>query len=219
MNYAMKLLIPVGLGVAAVAINWMVLTAGTAPVQFVTVTQPLKVGDTVQLEYVAPLALPRSFSGLSRTMVPYDDRGVLSGRVVRRRVEIGDPIFFADTDLGGQWLDLEPREELFLVSMDDVSADPELLRIGNMIRFRVPADEGEDGPAWVGPFRIVAVGAKINNNFSDNGSGYGSGGSLNVGIAYNAEKNGAEIARLESFCDRQRKGLATLLGIRIVDQR
>jgi hypothetical protein len=218
MNYAIKLLIPLGLGLAAAAINWMVLTSGTQVVHYVTVSQPLDVGDTFNLEASEPLALPASFKDLSQTMVLYADRGVLSGRVVRRRIEAGDPVFFADTDLGGQWLDLQPNEELFPVALDEVSVDPNLLRIGNLIRFRVPAEEGEDSPPWVGPFRIVAVGSKISNNATQERS-YSPGDADSVGIAYDVRENSEQIKRLEAFCDKQRRGEATLLGVRIVDAR
>ncbi|MGE0755658.1 MAG: hypothetical protein AB7F89_00070 [Pirellulaceae bacterium] len=218
MNYAIKLLIPLGFGLAAAVINWIVLTSGTREVLYVTVSQPLDVGDRFVLEYAEPLAVPATFKDLSQTIVPFADRGVLSGRVVRRRIEAGDPVFFADTDLGGKWLDLQPNEELYPVSLDQVAVDPELLRIGNQIRFRVPPIAGENEPPWIGPFRIVAVGSKINNNFSEDRS-IGSAGSLSVGIAYDATRNQVSLARLEAFCDLQRRGEATLLGVRIVDTR
>lgn len=217
MNYALKLSIPVGIGLAAAAINWMILSSGTQAVFYVTVKEPLKVGDKFTLEMAEPLPVPIRFQGLSRTLVPFADRGILSGRVVRRRIESGDPVFFADTDLGGAWFDLQSTEELFPVSLDQVSVDPQLLRIGNLIRLRVPAVSGESDPPWIGPFRIVAVGAKINNNFSPDQTR--SGGSLNVGIAYDLKQNGVALKRLEQFCDLQRKGEATLLGVRIVDTR
>ena len=148
----------------------------------------------------------------------FEDRGVLSGRRVRRAIEPNDPVFFADTDLSGQWLTLGKAEELFPVELDDVAVDDKLLRIGNQIRFRVPAMEGEDQPPWVGPFKIVAVGSKINNNFTEEKAST-SGGSLSVGIAYDMEHNKEQITRLEAFCDAQRKGEAQMLGVRIVDSR
>lgn len=218
MNYALKLLIPLALGVVAAIVNWMVLSANTQPVLFVTVSQSLEVGDLIELDKCVPLEVPPTFRDLSKTLVPYADRGVLSGRMVRRTIESGDPIFFADTDLGGQWLTLDKSEELYPVELDEVSVDPQLLRIGNEIRFRVPAREGEKDPPWVGPFRIVAVGSKINNNFSEERRS-SSGGTLSVGIAYNMERDKDQLSRLEAFCDEQRRGAAQMLGVRIVDTR
>ncbi len=219
MNYLIKLLIPLALGIVAAVINWSVLSSGTQPVYYVTVKKSLNVGDRFELELASPLGLPPSFRDLSTTIVPYRDRGVLSGRVVRRRIEAGDPIFFADTDLGGEWLTLGPSEELFPVELGKLSVDPALLRIGNQIRFRVPPVSNEEGPQWVGPFRIVAVGSKINNNFSDEKSMSYVAGKLEVGIAYNMERDGEQLKRLEAFCDQQRRGEAEILGVRIVSQR
>ncbi len=218
MNYAIRLLIPLALGIAAAAINWMVLSTGTQPVYFVTVSQPINVGETFDLELAERLALPQNFTDLSKSIVPYEDRGVLSGRVLRRRIEKGDPVFFADTDLGGQWLALDASEELFPVPLDNVDVDPNLLRIGNDIRFRVPPIAGEDGPQWVGPFRIVVVGDKINNNFSEESSN-ASNGTLAIGIAYNMKRDSEQLRRLELFCDQQAEGTAKLLGVRIVAKR
>lgn len=215
MNTAIRLLIPLALGVAAAGINWMVLSAGTQPVYFVTVSDPINVGDTFDLERAEKLALPQGFAELSKSIVPYEDRGVLSGRVVRRRIEKGDPVFFADTDLGGQWLALDASEELFPVALDNIDVDPDLLRIGNDIRFRVPPIAGEDGPQWVGPFRIVVVGDKINNNFSQERSS-ASSSALAIGIAYNLKRDSEQLHRLEQFCDQQSEGLAKLLGVRII---
>ena len=218
MNYALKLLIPLALGVVAAIVNWMVLSANTTPVLYVTVNQTLEVGDLIELDKCDMLKVPPSFRDLSKSMVPYADRGVLSGRMVRRHIEPGDPVFFADTDLGGQWLMLDTSEELYPVELDEVTVDPQLLRIGNEIRFRVPATSDETAPPWVGPFRIVAVGSKINNNFSEERRS-SSGGTLSIGIAYNLKRDKEQLMRLEAFCDEQRRGTAQMLGVRIVDTR
>lgn len=218
MNYAIKLLIPLALGIVAAAVNWMVLSANTEPLEFVTVKEKMEVGDLFDLEKCAVLEVPPSFQHLSRTAVRFVDRGVLSGRKVRRSIEPQDPVFFADTDLSGEWLMLDKTEELFPVELDEVTVDPKLFRIGNQIRFRVPAMEGESAPPWVGPFKIVAVGSKINNNFSEE-RGSSSGGALSIGIAYDMQQNKEQLTRLEQFCDEQRKGTAQMLGVRIVDTR
>ncbi len=219
MNYAIKLLIPLALGVIAAVINWTVVSSGTQPVYYVTVKQAINVGEPFRLEMAAQLGLPPSFRDLSQTIVPYRDRGVLSGRIVRRRIEAGDPIFFSDTDLGGEWLALDPSEELFPLELDGVSVDSQLLRIGNEIRIRVPPSEGETSPPWLGPFRIVAVGAKINNNFSDRGNSSLGGGAIQIGIAYDLKRTDNQLQRLEEFCDDQRLGKAQILGVRIVSNR
>ena len=218
MNYALKLLIPLGLGIVAAVVNWMVLSANTQPIKFVTVKKPLRQGDLFDLEVCDELRVPPSFKGLSKSAVRYEDRGVLSGRRVRRDIAPNDPVFFADTDLTGKWLALEKTEELFPIELDDVAVDDNLLRIGNMIRFRLTAMDGESEPPWVGPFKIVAVGSKINNNFSEERAS-ASGGTLSVGIAYDMERNKEQLVRLEAFCDARLRGEAQMLGVRIVDTR
>lgn len=218
MNYLLKLLIPLALGVIAAGINYNLLSANTKPSEFVTVAQPLQVGEQFVLENAKKLLLPKKYEELSKTLVPWRDRGVLSGRVVRRNIAEDDPVFFADTDLGGEWLTLRANEELFPVELDNVAVDAQLLRIGNDIRFRVPATDGESEPPWVGPFRIVAVGAKINNNFSE-GRSFSTGTKLSVGIAYDMQGNAEQLKRLEKFCDAQSVGSAQMLGVRIDDRR
>ncbi len=218
MNYAIKLLIPLTLGIVAAAVNWMVLASNTTPIEFVTVKDTMQVGDLFDLQKCDKLEVPPGFKNLSKSAVRFEDRGVLSGRVVRRVIERGDPVFFADTDLGGEWLIMDDSEELFPVELDEVAVDPKLLRIGNLIRFRVPAIQGESVAPWVGPFKIVAVGSKINNNFSEERGSF-SGSSLSVGIAYDMQRNEEQLKRLEQFCDAQREGKAQMLGVRIVDKR
>ena len=50
MNYAIKLLIPLALGIVAAVVNWMVLSANTQPIKFVTVKQRMEPGDLFDLE-------------------------------------------------------------------------------------------------------------------------------------------------------------------------
>ena len=161
MNYALKLLIPLALGAVAAITNWLVLSANTQPVYYVTVKQRLDVNGLIDLNFCEPLAVPPSFRDLSKTMVPYSDRGVLSGRAVRRPIEVGDPIFFADTDLGGKWLALGPDDELFPVELDDVTVDSQLLRIGNQIRFRVPPTQGRQSHHGLVHFELWRLGQRF----------------------------------------------------------
>ena len=66
MNYALKLFIPFGLGLVAAVINWMILSTATQEVQYVTVKQQLKFGESFNLEMAEPLPVPARFKDLSR---------------------------------------------------------------------------------------------------------------------------------------------------------
>ena len=222
MSHSMKLLASLALGGAAALINWMVLAGETKPTYFVTVRERIEAGQTFDLAKAEMLPVPSNLvsSNMAASFVPFTERGSLSGRVVKRDIEPGDPVFYADTDLGGKWFDLEPFEELYPVSLEDASADARLMRVGNQIRFRIPSeDPAAQGAEWIGPFRIVAVGSKINNHGGDDSRGMSSGSSLSVSIAYNAKQPSQQIVKLQQFCDLRKQGKATLLGVRIVDNR
>jgi hypothetical protein len=219
MNYLLKLLIPIGLGILAAFINYAMVTSQTKLETFVTVALPVEAGTPFDLVQVAPLELPQKFGYLSKSIVPFSNRGIISGRVTRRKIEPGDPVFFADFDLGGEWLALESGEELFPLQLQDIVVDPSLLRIGNMIHLRVPSADTKSDPEWIGPFRIVAVGSKINNNFGESNRGGGGTGTISLGLAYNPTRDARQIKQLELFCDRQRTANAKISAVRLQDTR
>jgi hypothetical protein len=216
MKYLLRLLIPLGLGAVAALLNLYMVTAQTESVVFLTVDKPMDQNEMFDLTHAKELPLPQKYGELLKSVVPFSDRGIVSGRVARRTIQPGDPVFYADFDLDGQWLSLGPGEELFPIELKDFSVDSKLLRIGNNIHFRVPNESEDEEPLWIGPYRIVAVGGKINNNFDDDKRSIS--GTFSIGVAYNKERDALLIKQLESFCDRQVLG-AKILAVRIQDTR
>jgi len=216
MNYLLKLLIPLGLGAVAAFLNVYMVTAQTESVEFLMVDKEMKEGEMFDLKYAKQLNLPQKYKNALTSVVPYSARGAVSGRKARRSLKANDPVFYADFDLGDKWLSLKEGEELFPIELKNFSVDSSLLRIDNNIYFRVPDESDEEEPIWIGPYRIVAVGGKINNNFDDDKRN--SSGAFSLGIAYNKARDALLIKQLESFCDRQASG-ARILAVRIQDTR
>jgi len=215
MNYLAKLLIPLGLGILAAFVNYLILSSSTAKLDFVTVDKDVPRDSPIDLANLKKLSVPREFEGLRQTMVPWSERGVLSGKRVRRSIKPNDPVFYADTDFEGDWLDLKDGEKLFPVNIGELEFDPTLLRIGNNIQFRV-SNYKEAEPEWIGPYRVVAVGSKLRND-QDGERGSRQSSAQSIGIAYNmAEPRMRDsLTKLESFCDAQRGGKAVMLSVLI----
>ncbi len=205
MSYSIKLLVPIGLGLLAAAINWGTLYSGTRPVNFVQVSKPLRVGDIFRGDVLASVALPATYSKLDRTAVLWEDRGILSGQIVQRDLEPGDIVFLRDTSIDGAQLRLREGETAFLVSLHGVNPSPALLRVEHLVRFRIPAVEEHPQPEWVGPFRLVSVGSTLTDGI-DRKSGNQSIDQVTIAFPPEAtrspqEKRDCEL--MQKFCDMQ----------------
>jgi len=215
MNYLAKILIPLALGILAAFVNYLILSSSTAKLDFVTVDKEVPRDAPIELINLRKLSVPKEFQGLRQTMVPWNERGVLSGKRVLRPIRPNDPIFFADTDFEGDWLDLKDGEKLFPVNIGELEFDPTLLRIGNYIQFRVSLYKNAE-PEWIGPYRVVAVGSKLRND-QDGPTSSRQSSAQSIGIAYNKENPsmGDSLTKLELFCDAQRAGNAVMLSVLI----
>jgi hypothetical protein len=215
MNYLLKILIPLGLGILAAFVNYLILSNSTAKLDFVTVIKDVPRDTPIDVNNLKKLSLPKEFADLGQTMILWSERGVLSGKLALRKIQKGDPVFFADTDTVGDWLDLKDGEKLFPVNIGDLEFDPTLVKIGNYIQFRISSEEGAESK-WIGPYRVVAVGSKSRNDEEGEGRSRQSN-AQSIGIAYNMSdpKMRDSLRELEAFCDAQRKGnrTALMLGV------
>lgn len=224
MNYLVKILIPLGLGILAGFVNYLILQKGAAEIHFVTVETAVERGKPIEVDNLKKLSVSDKFSGLVKSMVPWSDRGALSGKLALRKIEEGDPVFFADTDNEGGWLDLKDGEKLFPVNIGDLEFDSTLVKIGNNIQFRIRIQKkdslDEEDPKWIGPYRVVAVGSRSRNDEDGEGRSRQSN-AQSIGIAHNMSdpKMRASLAELEAFCDKQRKGEAQMLGVLLDEPR
>ena len=83
MNPLVKLIIPIGLGIAAAAINWQVMSSAPPPRTYAIASAEVKTGQTFKENSIGQLVINgESAAALARTAVPYDHREAIIGRVV-----------------------------------------------------------------------------------------------------------------------------------------
>jgi hypothetical protein len=160
MNYTVKLLIPIGLGIAAAVINWMAISARTRPIEFTTVARAFKVGETITTDELQPVEVPAHLAArLMDTAIPYKEKGTLSGQVVLRQLEPGDLILWQDKPIEGPRIDWQERDQR-AVTVPLSGAEIPPIRVGDWVSFLIPVpdEHGRDVRRWVGPFRLVTVG-------------------------------------------------------------
>ena len=212
MSYTAKLLIPLVLGAAAAAINWTLLSSQTATVAFVKATARIEPGEMIDASALAEAVVLSEFAGLQATAVPASESGQVIGAIAQRRIEANDLVLWRDLPLRSNKPDVRPGEDLLFVKVGDAATVPQMLSIGRKIHFRVSTRQGSG--QWVGPFRIVSVDARI-----DDDARAARAAPETITVAY--PKNPATqterdaIALLEDFCDRQTLESAQLLAVRV----
>jgi hypothetical protein len=209
-----KLLLPVGLGLAAFAINMMGFgsNAGPAPVKLAAAATDIKEGEIVTAKMVDSVSAPGG-SAVAKSAVPYAERGVVViGQAARRKITKGEMLLFDDFRLQSTELQdsaLAPGEVEVHLSLENIKCPSNLLQpnaqIGFVVVNRAPV-EGLEGmlksnkpPRILGPFRVVSVGGKTSS--LDRESSHG-GQPLTIGVAVkpgptgNPEGIAAEIVQL-----------------------
>jgi hypothetical protein len=186
------------------------------------VSVPLEVGDRFDLGMLEVLEIPASFESLTETAVPYADRGALVQLRANRKYRKGDVVLWRDVGSKGPGLDLRPGEDALLISLDGVQIDVDLLKIGNTVSLRIPSagEQTKGGTAetqavWIGPFRVVSIGAAVTNDVAD---GRLRGDARAISVAVKQDRTAGEeqlVRQLENFCDRQRTSDARLLGVKL----
>ena len=117
MNYTIKLLIPVALGIAAAATNWISISARTQPKKFTVAARPIKEGQLISVGDLAAVDIPANQAGnLDKTAIPYKQMSTLSGQVALRSIEMNDLIFWSDAPVRGPRLDRQTGDR-FAVSV------------------------------------------------------------------------------------------------------
>ena len=173
-----KLLLPVGLGLAAFAVNMMGSGAqsGPAPVKLAAAASDIKEGEIVTDEMVEAVSAPGG-SAVGKSAVPYAERGVVViGQTARRKITKGEMLLFDDFRVQSpdmQETSLGPGEAAVQVPLDNIKCPANLLQLNTQVGFVVvsrPAMEGLESvlkakqpPKILGPFRVVSVGGKTNS--------------------------------------------------------
>lgn len=172
-----KLLIPLGLGVAAALLNYMGRSSDIEPVYYVALKKDLKTGDELKPEHLEFASLPKNNSAsLAKVGIPYGQRAVVFGRRVQRSMKKGDVVLWSDvTSQAKQW---NENEVLLHMSVPNIPIPD--LRVGQKIAFVLPRERidpvatGKDDKVKtpspkdtenyrvVGPFRVHSLGRSVN---------------------------------------------------------
>lgn len=157
MSHTMKLLIAVGLALLAALLNWVVVSQRTNPVKFSALNTSVSAGETITTDMIKAVDVPASFAeSIRKSVVPWNEMAVLSGKTALRDIEEGELLLWQDAPVRGPRYDLREGETALFI---DVSNSPVTsIGVGEQISFRIASGEGE--PEWVGPFRVVTVGDK-----------------------------------------------------------
>ena len=217
MNYTIKLLIPIGLGLLAGFLNWLSVSNRTRPVAYTTVNKPIRAGETIATDDLKPLPIPADIGEpLKDTAVPFSEKGTLSNQVALRDLEVGDILFWRDTPIKGPQIDWRKSDRsAVVVDLGRAAVPP--LKTGDSVDFYLPLHGGEPGTAvgqrgWVGPFRLVTVGrhrvASSDSARSDRID--------QVTVAFPRQLE-EKHRLLQQYLDRTLNGEALQLGIRIVN--
>jgi hypothetical protein len=214
MNYTTRLLIPVGLAIAAAVANYLSMTAGTRPTAFVQATRDLKSGESFADSNLGKLDLPAAFHDLRATAIPYEHVGVLYGQPAPRDFRKGDIIFWRDSPESGPQIHLGPDEDVVPISLEHVEVVPALLRIGSEVSFRFKRLDDQAEPDWIGPFRIVSIGNRLSEE-KESASAYGTSKTISVAVKNKDNRaREAKDAQFEECCDLITLDKAKLLRIK-----
>jgi hypothetical protein len=164
----LRIILPIVLGVVAGALNFMVLRGSTAPLELTVVRSNLPV-DTELTEDMLERLQVRADRTMFKSAMPYSERGLLLGRRLRRPLEAGEILLYADLEK----LDetnvrpyLKPGETTLTVPVPSSRIAPGLRRgdsIGVLVTRSAAVSSTKNAPGTtsriLGPFRLLHVGA------------------------------------------------------------
>ena len=96
MSNLTKLLIAVGLALAAAALNAMWLSAEKHPPTFVAAAVEVPAGEPITDDMLSSVPVPGDFDALRKSLIPYENRANLFGLTAPREYITGDMFFQRD---------------------------------------------------------------------------------------------------------------------------
>jgi hypothetical protein len=160
---ALRVLIPIILGVVAGLINYLVMRSVTTTLDLVAVKDEVKLGTELTPEMFDKVSL-RADAKIFRSAVPWSDRGMLVRRRVNRPLRAGEVVLFADVrHEGGEDVrrNLRPGEASLTAVVPQKRMPPGIRPPDEVTFILAPSTEGGEvtGPGrLVGPFRVVGLG-------------------------------------------------------------
>ena len=169
---ALRVVLPVVLGIAAAMLNFIVLRGSAAPLELVTVHADVK-ADTELTEDMLERLPVRAEKDVFKSAVPYAERGLLLGRRVTRPLSAGEVVLYGDVnnlDEENIRMYLKPGESTLTMPVKMTRIAPGLRRgdaVGILVAARparglppMKASAGGSGDYRIlGPFRLLSLGA------------------------------------------------------------
>ncbi len=140
-----RLILPLGFGLLAAAVNWVAMQRHIKPDDFVVVKSEVMIGELVTESHIQKLSCNFQVEQLGKLVVPWRNRYEILGRVATRRMVKGDPVLRRDVSpdqIDFRAVDVE--EARFLVTF--VTEGRHLLD-DNIVpgeRIRIKLAEGQD---------------------------------------------------------------------------
>ena len=233
MSNTLKLLIPVGLGIVAAIINFIVLSSSTAEVTFAVASEDIPIGASFDGK-VDKVGIPKNnASGLleKKVAIQYKNSGVLRGqKASTRELKKGDLILYSDFDIrDNNSIDYRKNNEVArTIQLDGNQIFAS--NIGDRIWFEIPkysrvtTDSNdvnvfrmEGIPEKIGPYRIIGIGSQV----ASQSDGYSfNGDSVTVAYERNPSQSEAlQIKKLNEFVtDREldSTGNVKIIGVEIM---
>jgi hypothetical protein len=91
-----RLILPLGFGLLAAAVNWVAMQRHIKPDDFVVVKSEVMIGELVTESHIQKLSCNFQVEQLGKLVVPWRNRYEILGRVATRRMVKGDPVLRRD---------------------------------------------------------------------------------------------------------------------------
>lgn len=167
---SLRIIIPLGLGLTAGIINFLVVRGMAAPIELTAVRNDTKAGTELKPDQLTKVLVRGDSPQILRSAVPWAERGILLRRRVNRALAAGEVIMFADVRTeGGEDIQtlLRPGEASFTFSVRQ-SRIALGLRVGDSVGIVVADSSVEEDPdsmekggrRIIGPVRVIALGER-----------------------------------------------------------
>jgi hypothetical protein len=176
-----KLTLPVGLGLAAACAHGLAVYSKIAPSTYIVVTRDIVEGEPVAAGDLAKIELYGDQAGLPKTVLPFAQRAMMYGQIARRDFSKGDLVLWQDTKPAHGRPRLAADEVPLQIALSGKSHLTRFLEVGQNVSFLLATDADAPVPdrksssfeeeepltpiaatsELVGPFRVVAIGSRV----------------------------------------------------------
>ena len=172
MRHILQLVIAVICGLAAFGMNYLYLTAKTAPTKYARVKTEIRPGDLITRANLEEVPIG---GDISLSAVPFKEVGTFYNRQAPRKMQKGELLLWQDLVPEAVALQLHPGESGLHIATEGLRIERGLLRIGDMVGFVIPRTFSASNPAassgndprvaeeyeQIGPFRVVGINNKV----------------------------------------------------------